>query len=44
MLAPELLLGDEIQDVGAACLRPLGIDYDVLPVPTPATAAVGGRA
>lgn len=30
MLAPEMLLGDEIEDVGAACLRPLGIDYDVI--------------
>ena len=30
MLAPEILLDDEIEDVGAACLRPLGIDYDVI--------------
>jgi hypothetical protein len=28
MLAPEILLGEEIEDVGAACLRPLGIEYD----------------
>lgn len=28
MLAPEILLGDEIEEVGAAVLRPLGIDYD----------------
>ena len=28
MLAPQMLLGDEIEDVGAACLRPLGIEYD----------------
>jgi hypothetical protein len=28
MLAPEILLGDEIEEVGARCLRPLGIVYD----------------
>jgi hypothetical protein len=28
MLAPEILLGEEIEDVGAALLLPLGIDYD----------------
>jgi hypothetical protein len=28
MLAPEILLGEEIEEVGAAVLRPLGIDYD----------------
>jgi hypothetical protein len=28
MLAPEILLGDEIEEVGARCLRPLGIGYD----------------
>jgi len=28
MLAPEMLLGDEIEEVGARCLRPFGIDYD----------------
>lgn len=31
-----MLLGDGIEDVGAACLRPLGIDYDVI-----GSAAVG---
>jgi hypothetical protein len=29
MLAPRMLLADEIETVGAACLRPLGIDYDI---------------
>jgi|SRR5579884_569571 len=29
MIAPELLLGEEIEEVGAACLRPFGIDYDI---------------
>lgn len=28
MLAPEILLGEEIEEVGARCLRPLGIAYD----------------
>jgi hypothetical protein len=28
MLAPEILLGEEIEEVGARCLRPLGIVYD----------------
>lgn len=28
MLAPEILLGEEIEEVGAAVLRPLGIAYD----------------
>ena len=28
MLAPEILLGDEIEEVAARCLRPLGIAYD----------------
>jgi hypothetical protein len=28
MLAPEVLLGEEIEEVGARCLRPLGIVYD----------------
>lgn len=28
MLAPTILLGDEIEQLGAKCLRPLGIDYD----------------
>lgn len=28
MLAPEILLGEEIEEVGAAVLRPLGIGYD----------------
>ena len=28
MLAPEVLLGDEIDEVAVSCLRPLGIDYD----------------
>jgi hypothetical protein len=28
MVAPEILLGDEIEEVGARCLRPLGIVYD----------------
>ncbi len=28
MLAPEVLLGEAIEEVGARCLRPLGIDYD----------------
>jgi hypothetical protein len=28
MLAPEILLGDEIEEVSARCLRPLGIVYD----------------
>jgi hypothetical protein len=28
MLAPTMLLGDEIEQLGAKCLRPLGIDYD----------------
>lgn len=28
MLAPEVLLGDAIEEVSAQCLRPLGIDYD----------------
>ena len=28
MLAPEILLGEEIEEIAAACLRPLGIDYD----------------
>lgn len=28
MLAPEMLLGEDIDQVGARCLRPLGIDYD----------------
>jgi hypothetical protein len=30
MLAPEILLGDEIEEVGARCLRPLGISYDTV--------------
>jgi hypothetical protein len=29
MLAPEILLGEEIEEVGAQCLRPLGIVYDM---------------
>jgi hypothetical protein len=29
MLAPEILLGDEIEEVSARCLRPLGIAYDI---------------
>jgi hypothetical protein len=29
MLAPEILLGEEIEEVGARCLRPLGIVYDM---------------
>jgi hypothetical protein len=28
MLGPEILLGEEIEEVGARCLRPLGIVYD----------------
>lgn len=28
MLAPEVLLGEAIEEVGAQCLRPLGIEYD----------------
>jgi hypothetical protein len=28
MLAPEILLGEEIEEVSARCLRPLGIPYD----------------
>ena len=28
MLAPEILLGEEIEEVAARCLRPLGIAYD----------------
>ncbi len=28
MLAPEILLGEEIEEIGARCLRPLGIAYD----------------
>jgi hypothetical protein len=28
MLAPTMLLGYEIEELGAKCLRPLGIDYD----------------
>jgi hypothetical protein len=28
MLAPEILFGEEIEEVGARCLRPLGIAYD----------------
>lgn len=28
MLAPDVLLGEAIEEVGAQCLRPLGIDYD----------------
>lgn len=28
MLAPEILLGEEIEEVSARCLRPLGIAYD----------------
>ncbi|MGP0049195.1 MAG: hypothetical protein ACLPZR_10175, partial [Solirubrobacteraceae bacterium] len=28
MLAPEILLGEEIEEIGARCLRPLGIVYD----------------
>lgn len=29
MLAPEILLDEEIEEVSAECLRPLGIDYDI---------------
>lgn len=29
MLAPEILLGEEIEEVSARCLRPLGIAYDI---------------